>query len=150
MSTVLIVEDNANQRLLYRMELEEEGHLVTEAVDGQEALDKIASEAPDVIITDLVMPGVDGRELLNRIMALDTIPRVIIYSAYGYLKDDYATWAADAYIVKSSDLRPLKRQIRQLTSVAAPPPSRTGESADGAPEEAHSGPSWRAALERRN
>jgi CheY-like chemotaxis protein len=132
MSDVLIVEDNANQRLLYRMELEEEGHLVTEAVDGREALDRITPKAPDVIITDLVMPGVDGRELLNRIMAMNPIPHVIIYSAYEGFRDDYTTWAADAYLVKSSDLQPLMRQVHRLTSVSAESPPHTGRAAGDA------------------
>lgn len=116
MSTVLIVDDNANQRLLVRMELEDEGYTVAEAANGKDALRRFAANAPDVVITDVDARGIDGRQLLQAALLLDTVPYVIIYSGDDTTRDDPATWAADAHLTRTSDLDPLKREIRRLVS----------------------------------
>jgi CheY-like chemotaxis protein len=57
---VLVVDDEASLRLLYRVNLEDEGMEVVEAVDGPSGLEKARSESPDVILLDVMMPGPDG------------------------------------------------------------------------------------------
>jgi CheY-like chemotaxis protein len=64
---VLIVEDNADLRRLYAIGLNQRGYEVKLAANGAEAIDRIESDRPDVIILDLVMPIMDGWEVIERI-----------------------------------------------------------------------------------
>jgi|SRR5919197_1604594 CheY-like chemotaxis protein len=79
--TVLVVDDDPTVRLLCRVSLEPSGFRVTEAADGDEALELIAADRPDVILLDIMMPRVSGwqvaAELLNA-RATDKIPIVFI------------------------------------------------------------------------
>ena len=60
MKSVLVVEDDKNQRLLYEQELGFEGYEVTTAADGMEALEKAREIYPDIIVMDINMPKMDG------------------------------------------------------------------------------------------
>ncbi len=113
MPTVLIVDDDRNQRLLYQEELSYEGYEVIEAASGQEAIAIVQDDGIDVVVLDIAMPGMDGVEALSRILAIDNKMPVVLNTAYSSYKDDFMTWAADAYVVKSSDLSGLKQQIAE-------------------------------------
>ena len=114
METLLIVDDEANQRRLYQEELSEEGYLVKLAQNGKEALDSIAEMPPDLVVLDIRMPVMDGLEALGQIIGKENSIPVIIHSAYSSYKDDFISWAADDFVVKSADLAELKRKIRKL------------------------------------
>ena len=115
MANVLIVEDEANQRLLYRRELEDEGYQVSEASGGREALDLLdKGELPDIVVLDISMPDMDGIETLGKILSRDNSIPIILNTAYSTYKDNFMTWSADAYVVKSSDLTELKSTIERL------------------------------------
>ncbi|MBM4043681.1 MAG: response regulator [Planctomycetes bacterium] len=114
MARLLVVDDNENQRLLYQEELTEEGHKVTLAKDGWEAVKLAKDDAPDLVILDISMPGMDGIEALGRMLADNNKLPVIIHTAYATYKDNFMTWSADAYVVKSSDLAELKAKVREL------------------------------------
>lgn len=114
MPTVLIVDDDQNQRLLYREELAYEGYEVLEATGGQEAIAMVEKGGIDVVVLDIAMPGTDGIEALSRILAIDNKIPVVLNTAYSSYKDNFMTWAADAYVVKSSDLSTLKQQIADV------------------------------------
>ncbi|MBM4085148.1 MAG: response regulator [Planctomycetes bacterium] len=114
MARLLVVDDNENQRLLYQEELTEEGHKVTLAKDGWEAVKLAKDETPDLVILDISMPGMDGIEALGRMLADNNKLPVIIHTAYATYKDNFMTWSADAYVVKSSDLAELKAKVREL------------------------------------
>ena len=113
MSTLLIVEDEANQRTLYKAELSEEGYQVVLACNGKEALEKMKTALPDLIMLDIRMPVMDGMEALGKIIDEKKNTPVIIHSAYASYKDDFMSWAADDFVVKSSDLTELKNKIRE-------------------------------------
>jgi two-component system sensor histidine kinase/response regulator len=66
---VLIVDDEEPNRVLLRDLLEARGHQVTEAEDGEQALDEVASSAPDVILLDVMLPKMDGFEVCRRLKA---------------------------------------------------------------------------------
>jgi CheY-like chemotaxis protein len=68
METLLVVEDDVPQAELYRQELEEEGYEVIIAHNGHEALKKIEEHSVHLVILDIRMPGIDGIELLGRIL----------------------------------------------------------------------------------
>ena len=114
MTTILLVEDELNQRLLYQMELEDDGYRVVLASDGWEALQQVKEEHPDLVVLDLGMPGMDGIEALDRMMDQNAKLPVIIYSAYESFRDNYMTWTADAYVVKSSNLDVLMHEIERV------------------------------------
>lgn len=67
--SVLVVDDQENNRMLLRDPLEAQGHTVTEASSGQQALDILSEKLPDVVLLDVMMPQLDGFEVCRRIKA---------------------------------------------------------------------------------
>lgn len=116
MKTILVVDDEENIRLLYKMELSEEGYRVITASSGEEALEILEKEKPDLITLDIKMGGMNGIEFLRKIKSTNRDLPVIISTAYGDYKDDFSAWASDAYITKSATLDELKARIRELLS----------------------------------
>ena len=114
MTTILLVEDDKNQRLLYEQELMHEGYEVVTASNGKEALEKVQEKLPDIVIMDINMPKMDGIEAMGRILGKNKEIPVIINTAYSNYKDSFMSWAADAYIVKTSDLSELKEKIKEV------------------------------------
>jgi len=115
MARILIVEDEDNQRLLYRRELEDEGYEVLEASGGRQAVSLIEKGLrPDLVVLDISMPDMDGIETLGKILNRDNSIPVILNTAYATYKDNFMTWSADAYVVKSSDLTELKQKISEV------------------------------------
>lgn len=111
---ILLVEDEKPLCLLYEEELSKEGYDVTAVYDAEAALEALGSSSFDLIVTDIRMPGKDGIELITQIMGRRKDIPIIINSAYQSYKEDFMTWAADAYVVKSSSLDELKAKIKQL------------------------------------
>jgi CheY-like chemotaxis protein len=114
METLLVVDDEAHQRMLYQEELSDEGYQIVLARNGMEALEKVLEAAPDLIVLDIRMPVMDGLEALGKIIGKERDIPIIIHSAYSSYKDDFMSWAADDFVVKSADLTELKRKIRGL------------------------------------
>ncbi len=114
MSTILIVDDEKNILKLYEREFSQEGYSVITAGSGVEALQKLESQAVDLVIMDIRMPELDGLETLKRVMESPSRPPIILNSAYTSYKDNFLTWAAAAYVVKSSDVAELKTKAREL------------------------------------
>ncbi len=114
MTTILLVEDDKNQRLLYEQELGLEGYEIRTAIDGKDAIKKVQEQRPDLIIMDICMPEMDGFEAMGMILSKHKSIPTIINSAYGNYKDTFMSWIADDYIVKSSDLTELKNKIKEL------------------------------------
>jgi DNA-binding response OmpR family regulator len=115
MTKILVVEDELSLCLLYEEELAAEGYEVTCVRDADSALEALRTKSFDLIITDIRMPGKDGIELIAQIMGARKDIPIIINTAYQSYKEDFMTWAADAYVVKSSSLDELKARIRELT-----------------------------------
>jgi two-component system response regulator (stage 0 sporulation protein F) len=113
-ATILVVEDDTNQRALYEEELTDEGYLVLTAGDGKEALVKVRENKPDLIVLDINMPVMDGLDTLSHLLEHDGQIPVIINTAYASYQESFTSWSADAYIVKSSDLSELKSTIQRL------------------------------------
>ncbi len=80
--TILIVDDEPNQRRVLRIALEELGFEVCEAADGREALDVLDTREVDVAVVDLMMPELDGAELMRRMRFRHPSVPVILTSAY--------------------------------------------------------------------
>ncbi|MBM3241574.1 response regulator [Candidatus Poribacteria bacterium] len=113
-ATILVVDDEESIRRLYQLELMDEGYKVILAADGQEGLQKVEQENPDLVILDIRMPEVDGIEFLDRFTQTGKKLPIIINSAYTDYRMDLTTWAAETYMVKSSDLSELKAEVKKL------------------------------------
>lgn len=114
MKTILLVEDDKNQLLLYKQELSLEGYNIITAQDGQEAVKKVKEHTPDLIVMDINIPKMSGIESIGKILSEHKKIPIIINTAYSSYKDDFMSWSADAYIIKSSDLKELKDKIKEL------------------------------------
>ena len=110
MPTLMIVEDESSLCMLYQEEFEEEGYEVVIATRGQEALAVVGRQKVDVVILDIAMPGMDGIEALGKILAVDNGIPVILNTAYSGYQEDFLTWAAEAYVVKSGSTEVLKER----------------------------------------
>jgi CheY-like chemotaxis protein len=112
---ILLVEDNAHQRQWYETELKADGHDVVTVASGREALTAVESHPNlDLIIMDINMPQMDGIEVMGRILGKHNKLPVILNTAYGSYKDNFMSWSADAYVIKSSDLSELRATIAKI------------------------------------
>ncbi|MDT8317833.1 MAG: response regulator [bacterium] len=114
MKKIMVVDDEENIRFLYKEELMDEGYDVVLAASGQEALDLLGESKPDLITLDIKMPGMDGIETLRKMKEIDKDLPVVLCTAYGQYKQDFSSWASDAYVVKSADLDELKSVIKEI------------------------------------
>ena len=111
---ILLIDDEENILMLYEHELLDEGYQVLLANNAREGIEKLKRESIDLVILDIRMPAMDGLEALGKILGLKKEIPIILNTAYSNYKDDFMSWAADAYVVKSSDLTQLKTTIRDV------------------------------------
>lgn len=115
MTKILVIEDDpAIQRLLQRG-LAIEGHEVVSAADGESGLKLFREQQPDLIILDLMLPGVDGMEVCERIRQKSTVP-ILILTAKDAVQDrvEGLDAGADDYLVKPFNLEELLARVRAL------------------------------------
>lgn len=123
MARLLVVEDEKSLRELYQLELETEGYQVVLAKDAFEAIRQVEESPPDLVIMDIRMPRMDGLEAMGKILdRYKSIP-VIIHTAYQGYKDNFLSWNAEAYVVKSSDMSELKSKISEILAQRGSRPS---------------------------
>jgi DNA-binding response OmpR family regulator len=114
MARLLVIDDEGDIRHLYAAELEDEGHEVFTAGKSREALDLLHSHEFDLVILDIQLDQESGLELLQKIAGERGQLPVILCTAFNSYRDDFSSWLADAYVVKSSDLNELKEQVRHV------------------------------------
>jgi len=117
---VLVVDDEQNLCLLYREELESEGFIVETVNDAQAALGIVEKDPPDVVVMDIRMPNMDGVEAMGRMLNCKNDLPIILNSAFSSYKDDFRSWPAEAYVIKSADLTELKKTIRTVVAARRP------------------------------
>lgn len=106
MAHVLVVDDQETNRVTLERILRRESWDVTQAADGQIALDKVRESAPDVMVTDLKMPGLNGLELLKAVRAIAPEVEVILMTAFGTVETAVDAMKEGAYDYVT---KPLKR-----------------------------------------
>ena len=111
MLEILIVEDDAHQALLYRQEFEGDGYQVKVVLSGDAALASVREKSPGAVVLDINMPLRDGIDTLTHLLGINNQLPVILNTAYAAYQDNFLTWAAVAYVVKSSDLTELKEAV---------------------------------------
>lgn len=111
---VLVVDDDADARLMFRLMLESAGYQVEEAKDGVAAMIFIRALPPDVVVTDLVMPRMDGRELIRRIRTDSSAAAVSILAITGHPEAREHAAGADAVLDKPFDRARLLEMVAQL------------------------------------
>lgn len=114
MAKIFLIEDEPNLQLLYRVEIESMGHEVVCAGNGRAALKCLEEVKPDLIVLDIQMAEGDGLEFITRMLDTRLSVPVIINSAFSHYKNDFMSWAAEAYVVKSSDVTELKDTIEKV------------------------------------
>jgi len=112
---ILVVEDEDNIREVVGRYLEREGFSVREAADGYAALDAIEEQEPDLIVMDLMLPGIDGLTLTRQVQQQSGIP-IIILTARGDTSDRIRglDWGADDYLPKPFSPRELVSRIHAV------------------------------------
>jgi DNA-binding response OmpR family regulator len=111
---LLLVEDEPAHLDFYKRMLSEEGYEVHEASSGTEAIKLAKRVCPGVVVLDLVLPDMEGTEAISRLLAECGRPKIIINTCYEFFRNDFRTWGADAFVVKSSDPSELKLKVRQV------------------------------------
>jgi len=116
---VLVVDDDARLREFLRASLELGGYVVVEADGGEQALAAIAGRAPDLVLLDLVMPGVDGWQLLRRLQERHGSIPVIMFSGKVSPQEaaEAAARGAQGFVGKPFDPDELLAQARKLVPV---------------------------------
>lgn len=113
---LLVVDDEENIRELLSLEFTDLGYDVIAVDSAFNALNYLKDRAVDLVILDIKMPGMDGIEALEKIISTRRSLPVVIHSAYSHYKENYLTWSAAAYVVKSGDLKELKETIVSVLS----------------------------------
>jgi DNA-binding NtrC family response regulator len=122
MARILLVEDDKNVSLLYETELQAEGHDVVVVRDADAAIAAAGRQRPDLVIVDIRLEKqTDGIELMSKLLSDDVGLPVIINTGYSQYKDSFMAWAAEAYILKSADVGPLKQAVSDVLHKAARP-----------------------------
>src|SRR5687768_10686670 len=119
---ILVVEDDPSVRMLMKSVLESEGHTVTEASDGREALTMILEKEPDVALVDVRMPRLDGFGLLQELQASGRKDQRVLLVTGAVDEGDYLRgWGlgADGYISKPFDPQDLIRSIEEVMALKA-------------------------------
>ena len=120
---VLVVEDNPATRMLIQSTLELEGYDVVCASDGARALGEIGSRKPDVVVLDVMMPGVDGFSVLERLRGEDKTKDLPVLMLTA-LDDNESTWkgwsgGCHYYMTKPFEIDDLLTAVRRLAEGAA-------------------------------
>jgi CheY-like chemotaxis protein len=123
---IVVAEDQPDQRLALKLALQMEGYAVRVAANGAEALALMGSRAPDVLITDIFMPDMDGLELIHRVRQQFPGTRIVVVSGGGQrARVDYLESSrllgVHAALQKPFDVQELLSIVRRL--VAARPGS---------------------------
>jgi len=128
MPMILIVEDEEQVRQLYAKFLEKKGYKVETAENGQKALDFLSDNRPDLILLDINMPELNGKDFLKIIKADDKLKNIPVFIITGISNDkeiaDSISLGAIGYIYKSNTLAEVLNNIQMvLGSLIATPES---------------------------
>ncbi|MET0106641.1 MAG: response regulator, partial [Sedimenticola sp.] len=136
---ILIVEDDEDSRKLLRKQLLAEGYSVDSAIEGAQALNLAAKRHPDLVITDIMMPGIDGYELCHRIRQsgqLKEVPVIFLSATFVSEEDQQLAYAlgASRFLVKPVAPAELFQAIEEVLDGADTGKVPQADSLDRSPE----------------
>ncbi len=115
MTRILLVEDDASVREAVAMALEGDGHQVSTAVSGEEALDRWRRSRPDLLLLDVMLPGTDGLEVCRAVRAVDNVPIVLLTARTDALDVVLGLESgADDYVTKPFETRVLLARVKAV------------------------------------
>lgn len=114
MSRILVVDNELNLRLVYREVLNDGGYEVLEAESAKDTFDILKCEPVDLVVLDIKLRSESGLDVLQRIANEFPHLPVILCSAYVSFQNDYTSWLAESYIVKSSDPEELLNEVNKV------------------------------------
>ncbi|HEX2241529.1 MAG TPA: response regulator transcription factor [Actinomycetota bacterium] len=121
MAKILIADDDADVRQIVSYALVEAGHEVAVAKDGEETAKKLAADPPELLVLDLMLPGLDGYDILDQMRGADIrdVTRVMILSAHSSEKDLRLTLelGADWHMAKPFDPEELVAKVDELLAM---------------------------------
>ncbi len=117
-SRLLFVDDEEGFLELYRSAFTRDGYAVDTALTLDDARASLAVGGVDLVVLDIRLGASSGLAFLREIKAADPRIPVVLATAYARYQDDFSSWLADAYIVKSSDLGELKRAVARCLETA--------------------------------
>ena len=121
-STILLVDDEDSIQKLLAYPLEREGFRVLQARDGEEALERFASERVDLVVLDLMLPKLDGLEVCKRLRAISEVPIIMLTARDDELDKVLGLeLGADDYITKPFSIREFRSRVRAVLRRAATP-----------------------------
>jgi DNA-binding response OmpR family regulator len=127
-SRILVVDDDPTVSEVVARYLERDGFAVETVADGRVALDRALAEPPEIVVLDLMLPGMDGLEVCRRLRALAPVP-IVILTARGQESDRIVglELGADDYVAKPFSTKELVARVRAVLRrargpLAAPPP----------------------------
>jgi DNA-binding response OmpR family regulator len=119
-STILLVDDEDSVQKLLAYPLEREGYRVLQARDGEEALERFASERVDLVVLDIMLPKLDGLEVCKRLRAQSEVPIIMLTARDDELDKVLGLeLGADDYITKPFSIREFRSRVRALLRRAA-------------------------------
>jgi len=122
---ILMIDDNPDMLEILRLLLKVNGHRPIMALGGKEGLDIARKEPPDVILLDIMMPDIDGFEVLRRLkldMSTEKIPVILVTAVSGQaLIDKAMSLGAEGYVTKPYTRNQLMSLINEVSSTAAVP-----------------------------
>jgi len=130
MTSILIVEDERNLSNVIRDRLQEEGYRVLQAFDGPSALEVARNRAPDLIVLDIMLPGMDGLEVCRRLRAYSIVPILMLTARAEEIDrvlglelgaDDYLTKPFSMHELRAR-VRALLRRVEMMQAAGVPPP----------------------------
>ena len=124
MATILVVDDEPDLVEIVRYRLERDGHTVLTADDGESGLARVLADEPDLIVLDVIMPRLDGFEMLRRLKreraytTAGTATPVLLLTARADFAAISQGWEeyADAYMIKPFNIDELARTVQNLLS----------------------------------
>jgi DNA-binding response OmpR family regulator len=108
---ILVVDDDPQFRRTLHLALGSRGYDVRDAADGEEALDSVAESAPDLVVLDWQLPGMDGLETCRALRADFEIPVIIVSGNRSNLQDTALDAGADDYLAKPFSVNELEARI---------------------------------------
>ena len=126
--TVMVVDDDLLIRRAVTLYLSSRGYEVIDAANGNDCLTKLNAKVPDVVLMDVMMPGMDGRETCRRIREFSEVPIILLTArAQETDREQGTAVGASDYITKPVSLKEVEARVRALL------PSPASDSTAGAP-----------------